>query len=117
FYGALGIELLHPFAGLLWVPGHFAFVKVRREGDEVFLSQAAGDVLDVVVQTPPLLDDQDTGAGARASGASVKTGSRTSVIERIFDGAGLNVFFYHGLLLRNAPRSFPILADKPTAQK
>ena len=60
--GAIGRHALHELAGLvhLVVRRERAVVQVGREGDEAGRTQAVGDPLDVVVETPPLLDHDDT---------------------------------------------------------
>ena len=60
--GPLDRQVLHQPAGLVGVVRGGAAEQVGREGDEALGGKPVGDVLDVLRQAPPLLDDDQAGA-------------------------------------------------------
>jgi hypothetical protein len=71
--GPVGGHRLHQLAGLvhLGVLGQIAVVEVGGEGDEPFGGETVGHLLDARVESPPLLDDDQTGPGARCGDGQV----------------------------------------------
>src|SRR5262249_18930789 len=55
------VERLHHLAGLVGVLGELAVIEVGHDRGEAGGGVALGDGLDLVVDAPPLLDDDDTG--------------------------------------------------------
>ena len=62
--GPVDGQVRHHLAGVVGVVGDLAAVQVRGQRDEALGGEAVADVDDVVVEAPPLLDDDDAGAGA-----------------------------------------------------
>ena len=60
-----------------------AVIEVRRQGDEALLGELVGGAADLVVQAPPLLDDDDSRSIARVGRGQVATGGAT--VTREFD--------------------------------
>jgi len=67
-HGGLHVEFHHELARLVGLGGDLAVVEVGRQRGEACGGDAARDVLDVVVETPPLLDHDDAGEGTVALG-------------------------------------------------
>ena len=62
-------------------------IEIGRERDEAFGGEAVGDALDVVVEAPPLLDDDDGGMRAGAIGLS-EVPHAVDAVRGEFDGCG-----------------------------
>ena len=60
-------------------------IEVGCQGDEAFGGETAGDVLDVVVETPPFLDDDDRRCFAVAGRAGQIPGQSSTLTVRVTD--------------------------------
>src|SRR5689334_16304510 len=52
-------KIVHHLAGLVRVRCDAAAIKVGSDAEEAFVGVAGGNVLDVIVEAPPFLDDED----------------------------------------------------------
>ena len=84
--GAVGRQLGHQPGGLvhLGVLGQLAVVEVRYQRDEARGTEPIGLRLDAGVEAPPLLHDDDAGAGAVRGTYEVP--ARGAAVAREFDG-------------------------------
>src|SRR5690606_13173210 len=63
-FGLFDLHGHHQLPGLVRLIDHLAVVEVGGERYEAFLREAVADVLDVAVEAPPFLDNDDALAGS-----------------------------------------------------
>ena len=89
--GPIGRHRLHQLAGLvhLGVLGELAVVEVGGERDEPLGGEPIGHLLDAGVEPPPLLDDDQSGAGPAVGQRQVPR--RTGAVARKVDDLSCEV--------------------------